>query len=458
MRPAERFRRALGRTDLRAALAIAALLTLALAIQATVLYAFLAKESLEEADRWGQHALEIVDHEAGEGEPIEAFLKSLDAAFPRTPPALRVLDQHGLVVGKWRSWPAEESQKVPLATSDRKNLAALRLLRPDRYLIGGVRIASGDRVEVALPLAHFANELVEVRNGLVAIVLLSGVASLAIGALATARAFAPLAWATRLISAADVHALRARLPTRGTGDPVDRHAETVNRVLARLEAAFDRLTQFSSDAAHELRTPLNRIGNLAEVALLNDDEREPRRALEAILATSEDLSRTVQQLLLLAEIDDGRLALRASVFDVDAWIADTLAAYAPVFEERGVKLAGTSDAGKLRGDRPLLDRVLVNLLENALRYGADGGRVELSARRSGDAWVLWVDDAGPGVPPGERERIFGRFSRLQPHRGGGSGLGLALSRSIARLHGGDLGVEDAPLGGARFALRLPAQA
>jgi two-component system heavy metal sensor histidine kinase CusS len=462
MRLADSCRRALRRTDLRAVLAVGGLLALALAVQAAVLYAYLAEEELEEADRWALHALRLTEHasyESGPGGPIQAELDAVGRALPDFPLCMRVVDVHGAVIASWGTWPDDAiATAVPVlrpGTEDVRGLGAFRLLRSDRFLVADTPLASGGRAEVAVPLAHFAAELGEVRTGLALLLLVSGLAALAIGALATWWAFAPLAGATRMMGEAEAAALRSRLTTRGTGDPVDRHAETVNRVLARIDASFERLRQFSSDVAHELRTPLNRVGNLAEVALRSGDEAELRKALEAILETAAELSRMVDRLLLAAEIDEGRVALRPSALDVDAWLARVAGVYAAVFEEHGLDLRVHTDAGSLVGDRELLDRVLVNLLENALRHAPPGGCVEIGARHEPGEVVLWVDDSGPGIPAEHRERVFDRFARLPGSGGPGSGLGLALARSIVRLHGGELVVEDSPLGGARLRCRLP---
>lgn len=459
MRQAEPWRRALRRTDLRATLVVGGLLALALAVEAAVLYLFLAQEELEEADRWALHALHLTERAARAGGPIDAKLEAVRRALPDFPIGMRVVDAQGEVVasqGTWRATGTAIPVAVPRGTEDVRGLGAFRLLRADRSLVASAPLGSGGRAEVRLPLGAFASELGEVRTGLALLLLVSGLAALGIGALATRRAFAPLARATRVMETVDSTALRSRLPTRGTRDPVDRHAAAVNRVLARIDASFQRLREFSSDAAHELRTPLNRVGNLAEVALRSGDEAELRKALEAILETAEELSRTVEQLLLTAEIDEGRLALRQSSLDVDAWLARLTGLYEPVFEEREIELAVDSDAGSVEGDRELLDRVLVNLLENALRHASPGGRVEIGARRERGDVVLWVDDSGPGIPPEQRERVFDRFARLPGSGGPGSGLGLALARSIVRLHGGEIAVADSPLGGARLRCRLPA--
>jgi signal transduction histidine kinase len=303
-----------------------------------------------------------------------------------------------------------------------------------------------------LPLAHFAAEAAEVARGIRLITLGSGLFAVLIALIATRRAFAPLRHATALLGNVDAGHLGHRLPTRGTADPVDRHAEVLNQVLSTIDSSFARLRAFSSDAAHELRTPLHRIGSVAEVALLREAAEDLRPALESVHATSQELSRLIQALLLLAELDDEHFVLKRSPVDARALIARSAEVYGPLFEERGMKLNVESDEASVEGDSLLLDRVLANLLDNALRHTPPGGQVEIRGVRAEAGFRISVDDAGTGVPGEERERIFDRFARLEGTRDSpGAGLGLALARAIARVHGGDLTVEDSPLfGGSRF--------
>jgi signal transduction histidine kinase len=142
--------------------------------------------------------------------------------------------------------------------------------------------------------------------------------------------------------------------------------------------------------------------------------------------------------------------------DVDAWLRHTAESWGPVFEEHGATLVLHSAAGSIEADRALLDRVLANLLDNAARHGASGGRVELSAERDSQGLLIALEDAGPGIPAHETERVFERFVRLdRSQRGSAGGLGLALARAVARLQGGELRLEPSRLGGARFVWRLP---
>jgi signal transduction histidine kinase len=306
-------------------------------------------------------------------------------------------------------------------------------------------------------LAHFAAETAEVGKGLAMVSLASGVIALVIALMATARAFLPLRRSTALLKTVDERDLGRRLPVRGTDDPVDNHARTLNRVLEKIDTSFSRLRAFTSDAAHELRTPLNRIGNVAEVALLEGDPERLRSGIESIQRTSEALSSMVRSLLLLAEMDEASIAPAGSSIDTQVWLRRLAEIYTPLYEEAGVKLEARSDAATIMGDRVLLDRILTNLLENALRYAGPGDRVEVESVRSEAGLRVSIDDSGPGIPVHERERVFDRFSQIDSDRSSpGSGLGLAVARAIARLHGGDLTVEASRLGGARFVWWLPA--
>jgi signal transduction histidine kinase len=455
MPPAERARRALARTDVRAAVTIAGVLMLTLGVQGLALYAYVASEYVEEAERWLYYATGEVQTSIAAGVPLERAVRERLAGVPGGDIAVRLRDPSGALIESWGRWPEETRQLAARGRSEHHHFIG-RLASHKDVLVGGSELAGGNRIELALPLRHFVHETGEVGRRLLLAGLLSGALALAVGLWASLRAFAPLRRATALLRDLDARSLGRRLPTRSTGDPVDRHAETLNEVLTAIDTAFGRLRAFSSDVAHELRTPLNRIGNVVDVALLSGDERELRSALETIRDSTHEMARMTQSLLLLAEIDDRRLSLRRETIDVESWFAKVGEVYAPSFEERGAKLAQHAEPLRIEGDRTLLDRILVNLLDNALARVEAGGRVELGAERSAGGVAIRVDDSGPGVPPAERERIFDRFARLaDSQRVGGHGLGLAIARGVARLHGGDLRVGDSPLGGARFELWLP---
>ena len=453
---AERPRRFLRRTDTRAVLAITGALVLVLTLQASWLYLFAAEEALEQADHFLMQGRELVLSLAERETSEEALLEAASAALPGGKPAVRLWDADGALRAAEGHWP-EPRRAVPTRPDDGPNrgLGSFWLLRSDAFLVDSIELRGGRRLELAMPLRRFAGEAAEIGSLLALVVLLSSIAAFGAAHFATLRAFAPLREGTALLGGVDARHLAARLPTRSTGDPVDRHAETLNRVLVGIEASFSRLRSFSSDVAHELRTPLNRIRNVADVALAHGDAHELTTALERIQGSIDELGRMVDTLLLIAEVDDRRVPLKRERLDVDAWLRHTAEVWAPAFEEHGATLALHTAAGTIEADRALLDRVLSNLLDNALRHGAAGGRVELAARADAQGLLIALDDAGPGIPEDQRERVFERFVRLdRSRRGSAGGLGLALARSVARLLGGDLVIRTSRLGGARFEWRL----
>jgi signal transduction histidine kinase len=455
MPPGSRIGRFFARTDTRAVASIASVILLGLSLQGFLLYAYVAMEGLEEADRWLEHSLDTLVPWIESGDSLEAAMGRLEvAARVKLANGIQIRDPQGAVIDAWGVWPQPGRIVEEIAGEDSRTLGSWRLLLRENFLVGHAPLSSGDTLALSLSLAHFSGEAAEVGRGILFVTLGSGVLALVIAAFATMRAFAPLRRATVLLREVDAQQLERRLPTRKTMDPVDVHAETLNEVLAKIDDAFDRLKAFSSDSAHELRTPLNRMINVSEVALLGDKDEELRDALESVNATTHDLARMVSALLLLAELDDERLELPRDRLRVSELIERAVAIAAPGSADGSAPHVIASDDCHVEGEGDLLTRALANLLENAIRYP---GAVEVRTERSGSFIHVAIDDDGPGVPIEHRARIFDRFTRL-PAGGsrGHSGVGLALARAIARAHGGTVSVADSRvLKGARFVLTLP---
>lgn len=226
-----------------------------------------------------------------------------------------------------------------------------------------------------------------------------------------------------------------------------------NRMLERLDLAFSRQRRFVSDASHELRTPLTAIRGQIEVlaSAPGASAEEVQRVKAVTLAEVERMERLVEELLALAQLDE-RSEIEVSQVDLAALLRELAGA-----DSSGVELGDLAE-GYIAGSSELIARVVRNLLANARRHAGDSGRVILSASAANGRVIVCVDDDGPGVPPGERERIFERFHRVDSARGrgsGGSGLGLAISREIVEAHSGRIWVENSALGGARAAFELP---
>lgn len=245
--------------------------------------------------------------------------------------------------------------------------------------------------------------------------------------------------------------LDRRLPVRAGGDEFDRLAGRINATLDRLQALMAALREVTDDIAHDLRTPLTRLRQR-----LDDAARSPTAAaIEAAQAEADRLLEIFAALLRIAQVESGTQRAGFTQVDLSA-IAEAVAeVYAPAAEDRGQVLATDIAPGvAITGDPALLTQMLANLVENAIRHGRAKGRVILRVGTDG----LSVTDDGPGIPVSERDRVFRRFHRLDAARSTpGSGLGLALVRAVADLHGIGIVLEDAAPG-LRVALTLPAPA
>jgi len=248
------------------------------------------------------------------------------------------------------------------------------------------------------------------------------------------------------------------LPRSRADDEVAELGRTLQDMLDGLESsrteteeALARQRQFVADASHELRTPLTSIlANLELLAEVLDDE--PREAAQSALRSSQRMRRLVGDLLLLARADARRTLPRAPT-DLGKVVVDVASELGPVAADHHLTIE--TRPAIVDGSRDELHRLVLNLMENAVRHTPAGSRVHAAiARRDGDV-VLTVEDDGPGVPADLRDRVFERFVRGDGDRGSSSGLGLSIVRAVAESHGGTVTLEDAEPG-ARFVVRLPA--
>lgn len=268
------------------------------------------------------------------------------------------------------------------------------------------------------------------------------------------RALAPLERIRSTTAAISAATPTERVPVPRAHDEVFRLAETMNAMLTRLQEAGERQRQFVADASHELRSPLATMQAVLESALRRDDLATWRATGSDLDAMQRRLQSLVDDLLLLARLEDGAPRRREEV-DLDDLVHE---AAERLRTGGGVAVAvAPLPALRVLGDRAQLTRVLRNLTDNARRHATT--TVTLTLGREGEAAIVRVADDGPGVRLEDRERIFERFTRLDDARArdsGGSGLGLAISRQIANVHGGVLRMAESPAGsGATFELALP---
>lgn len=247
--------------------------------------------------------------------------------------------------------------------------------------------------------------------------------------------------------------LQDRVPVPATHDEIAHLAVTMNSMLARLEASQRAQRRFISDASHELRSPLATIRASLEVISPGDPETSWEQLDPILRAETERMSQLVDNLLLLSQADDHALTVSRRDVDLDD-LVDREARRLRRLTSLTVHVR--TAPVRVEGDEHQLQRVLRNLLDNAARHAADAVVITL-AQSAGRAVVL-VEDDGTGIPPGDRERVFERFVRLDASRSrhaGGAGLGLAIARELAVANGGQLVVRESRSGGACFALSLP---
>ncbi len=284
-------------------------------------------------------------------------------------------------------------------------------------------------------------------------------AGLAVGGVVTGRALRPLkriAGAAREIADGE---WSRRVPTENMDAEPLALAEVLNDTFARLEEALARQKRFTADAAHELRTPVAVVLLQAQGALAVDGgDPAHREALEACERAARRMRALTEALLRLARLEAGSADAPRRRVDLADRARETARLLAPLAERAGVALALELAEAPVSGDEEALDQLITNLATNAIVHGGAGGRVELvSWVEDGEARIE-VRDAGPGIPEGEIDGLFERFTRLDGSRSrasGGVGLGLAICRAIATAHGGRVSARNRPDGGAVFSVSLP---
>ena len=317
----------------------------------------------------------------------------------------------------------------------------------------GSPAAAGENGEEGPSISPISDAQSDVEKTFLAVGGATLVAALLAGYLLAARTASPLRHFAQTASEIDAGDLTPRLRS----DPRDAAelrilADAFNHMLDRLDQAFAKQRQFVSDASHELRSPLTAIrGQLEVLARQEEPSAQEVGRVEAVaLREIGRVERLVEDMLSLARLDEG---VGPALREVSA--ADFLR---ELVEARGDEgRVGALAEGTIELDPDLVAQVVRNLLDNADRY-AGAGQVVLSTRGAGSSLVVSVDDAGPGIPAEDRERVFDRFHRRDSARdraSGGSGLGLGIARAIVVAHGGRIWVGDSPLGGARVSFSLP---
>jgi len=367
---------------------------------------------------------------------------------------LRVLDDKGRVVDETPAMaataPLSAFQSTPGSAPQGYRWRSNRrtFLLASAAISGASGETRGWHIQAALNTTAHETLLAGYRRDLGAVLASGLLVAALVGVWITRRGLRPLAEITRATERVGVEHLDYRIQTGRWPQELASLADAFDRMLERLQQSFERLSQFSADLAHELRTPINNLMGEAQVTLSRArTPAEYARVLQSGLEEYSRLARMIDSMLFLAQADQARLALKRVPLEARAEFQAVVDFYQALADEQRVELVCEGKATIL-ADPLLLRRALSNLLSNALKYTAPGGRISLRAAQASDgAAVLTVSDTGSGIAAEHLPKLGDRFFRADPSRANspeGAGLGLAIVKSIVALHGGRLLIDSTP--------------
>ena len=402
----------------------------------------------------------------GEGYTAEGdagFVDVARAALPNLYAVAQVLDRSGRVLVSHGS--GGDRPIVPARARANALLGDARVVsvtvdgRPVRASVSSVRRLGRRHV---LVVAESLREVEASARRARALLLLAGPVALAATALVgwwlARKALLPVARMTAEAEAIEIDRLHERIAVPHAADELGRLAVTLNAMLDRLESGVIEKRRIVADASHELRTPLAVMRAELDVSLRADRlPAEARAVLESAREEVDSMSRTVHNLLTLAQVDEGRLAILSTWVELLGAAEAAAQPLRALAADKGIRLAVDGAPCEAQADPQRLHHALTNLIENAIKFSPRGGEVVISVWSTEREVGVTVADDGPGIPEYARARVFDRFYRVDRARGreaGGSGLGLAICREIARAHGGRVWVEEREGGGSAFSFAL----
>jgi heavy metal sensor kinase len=352
-------------------------------------------------------------------------------------------------------WPSEKernsSRQIPLAGGHQLQVDSLELTTPDgsRFLV-----ESGmpdDQIELVL-------------HGLLLTlgIYMPLVVSLAVvgGYWLMRRSLQPVDEITKRAEGITSTNLSDRLPVIRTGDELERLSVSLNRMIERLDDAFQHINRFSADASHELRTPLT-ILQLELEGIINGHRLNSALTdqIGSALEETHRMSQIVEKLLAISRLDAGEVKMEKTRLDLSELASSVTEQMRLLAEEKRIELRSKTAADiYIEGDRTRLQQVIVNLIDNAIKYTQEGGRVDISVRRDVDKAVFEVSDDGVGIPAFALPHVFERFYRADKARSrksGGAGLGLSIVKAICTAHGAEIDIVSQEGQGTRVSVELP---
>lgn len=396
---------------------------------------------------WRTEAEHDLGYDAGERRWVEVYAPDGTVRFRRGLPGRA--DLQGAISPPLAEPAGYRTLRTPAG-------AFVRTLITDRTLG-----TEGVRIRVARAEDELRTDLwwLELIFGLAA--PLAVLAAAVAGYLISGKALAPLGRMADRARAISADHLSERLPVENTNDEMGQLAVVFNDTFARIEQSFAQLRQFTADASHELRTPLTAIRSVGEVGLREaKDVTDYQEIVGSMLEEADRLSHVVETLLTLSRWESGRVLPRADEVDLGELVRDVAAQLAVLAEERGIAIDVAIDRPlRVTTDNVMARQAFCNVLDNAIKYTREGGRIRIeSTSPSGEHQVI-VDDEGPGIPEDQRRRVLERFYRIEgghTRRLGGSGLGLAIVHWAMTANGGRVAIGDNEAGGTRVVLTWPA--
>ncbi|WP_260960945.1 heavy metal sensor histidine kinase [Pseudomonas citri] len=394
-----------------------------------------------------RRALQDLDAEQAQGRLADELSRQADLA-------LRIKGSDGV---RWY----DSSVRIPAQLPERPGLSTISDADTDYRVLNAPLYPDrpdSPQLTLLLDITHHQHFLQRMQRLIWLTVGLSALGTALLGAWAARRGLRPLRRMGAIAGNVSARSLNARLPEAQMPAELAELAHSINAMLGRLDDAFQRLSAFSADIAHELRTPLSNLLTHTQVTLTRDRSLEDyREALHSNLEELQWMAQLVNDMLYLAKADHGLLTPNREPLELAQEVDVLLEFFAPLAEDAGIHLH-REGAGHIEADRNMLRRALSNLLDNALRFTPDGGEVRVRINDGAQGLDVSVENSGEGIPETLLPRLFDRFYRADPARREGSsehaGLGLAITRSIIRAHGGQIRCESAD-GWTRFLIELP---
>ncbi|HET7890979.1 MAG TPA: ATP-binding protein [Candidatus Sulfotelmatobacter sp.] len=358
-----------------------------------------------------------------------------------------------------------DPSRIPLPGDHEKDAARkVRFESGNRLLINSLTLTTADGSHFLVESGAPYNQIQVVLHGLLLTfaIYMPFVVSLAVagGYWLMRRSLSPVDEITRRAEGITSTNLSERLPVIRTGDELERLSMSLNRMIERLDEAFQHINRFSADASHELRTPLT-ILQLELEGIVQDHSRDAtlRDQIGSALEETSRMSRIVESLLAISRLDAGEVKIDKTRLDLGELAATTADEMRLLAEEKSIRLQTHAEGTVLvEGDRSRLQQVIVNLVDNAVKYTQAGGTVIVRVDSEGTSAVLEVSDDGPGIPSHALPHVFERFYRADKARSranGGAGLGLSIVKAICAAHNAEVKVSSQEGRGACFRIELP---